>query len=83
MALKEGNDAALCAIREGRGKALGQVGLSMDHTAQLAIYPFLRVPQTCSKKFLSTGLSTKHEKIKKGGKAGKHLQFFILYSKYV
>lgn len=54
----------------------------MDHT-QLAIYPFLSIPQTCSKRFLSAGHSAEHEKIKKGGKLGSIHSFFILHSTFV
>lgn len=51
----------------------------MDH-AQLAIYPFLSIPQICSKRVLSAGHSAEHEEIKKAGRSGKHshsLSFYI------
>lgn len=43
----------------------------MDH-AQLAIYPFLSIPQICSKRVLSAEHSAEHEEIKKAGRSGKH-----------
>ena len=70
MFLKDGDDAALCAVGTAKEKLEGRRAL-VDPTTQLTTYPFLSTPQTRSKRLLSTGHSAKHWKIGKRGKTGK------------
>ena len=70
MFLKDGNGAGLCAVGTAREKLEGRMA-SVDPTTQLGTYPFLSIPQTCSKTSLSAGQSAKHWKIGERGKTGK------------